>query len=76
MKLKDYKGNLVGVKIKIPKKYQIEYTGILPEMYILSNWNKGLWLRQKMSDTRMYPLCLDKVSECLEWTIVKEKVCF
>ena len=75
MKLKDYKGNLVGVKIKITKKYQIEYTGILPEMYILSNWNKGLWLRQKMSDTRMYPLCLDKVSECLEWTIVKEKVC-
>ena len=73
MKLKDFKGNLVGVKIKIPKKYQSD--NILPEMYILSNWNKGLWLRQKISDTRMYPLCLDKVSECLEWTVVKEKVC-
>ena len=73
MKIKDLPKNatLLGVKVKIPKKYEDDYSDIKGNMYIYSNWQKGVWLKKKMSDGRIYPLTFDKsLKELLEFTIV------
>ena len=69
MKLKDYKGNLTGVKVKTPK-------GVVG--YWKSQWGSfegkaGVWLSDGSSD-RVYPQFLDSLKDALEWEIVDEKV--
>ena len=70
MKVKDLKQeNLVGIKIKIPKKFQDDYVGIVTEMYIYSWWNQGIWLKKNMKQERIYPLTMDP-KEVLEFTVI------
>ena len=73
MKIKDFPKNkeLLGVRIKIPKKYSDSYIGIKDKMYIFSSWQKGVWLKKKMSENRIYPLQLDKLTDLLEFEVVK-----
>ena len=71
MKIKQLKDiNLVGIKIKIPKKYQDSYSGITKEMYLCSWWNKGVWLKKNMDEERIYPLTFKTDNkELLEFTV-------
>ena len=61
MKIKDiHKDTLLqGTKVKIPKKFQDSYIGISKEMYLYSFWNKGIWLKKSMKDTKIFPLCIN-----------------
>lgn len=71
MKVKDLKiDNLVGIKVRIPKKYEDSYVGIKGDLYLFSYWNAGLWLKKKMSDSQILPLCIDP-RELLNFTVVK-----
>ena len=71
MKLKEIKSdNLVGVKIKIPKKYEDSYQNITGTMYLFSWWQAGVWLKKSMDETRIYPLCIDP-KLVLNFTVVK-----
>ncbi len=73
MKVKAYKGdNLVGVKIKIPKKYEDEYMGIKGTMILQGVWSAGVWLKKDkdLNSTKIYPLCIDP-KEVLNFTVVK-----
>jgi len=72
MKVKDMgEFQLLGTKIKIPKKYQDSYVGIQKEMYLYSLWGQGLWLKKSMEDTQVFPLSIDP-KEVLNFTIVKK----
>ena len=67
--IKNLKGELLGLKIKIPKKYQD--IGIKKEMYLYSYWNKGVWLKTDMKNDRIYPLTFETdCKELLEFEIV------
>ena len=72
MKVKELKGDLVGVKIKIPKKYQDRYMKIKKEMYLFSWWGKGVWLKNSMKENQVYPLVFNTNNkELLEFTVIK-----
>jgi len=69
--VKDQKGELLGLKVKIPKKYIDNYIGIKKEMYLYSWWDKGVWLKNNMKEQRIYPLTFDTdKSELLEFEII------
>lgn len=71
MKVKDLKDQQIyGLKIRIPKKYEDKYAGIKGDMHIVSVWNKGIWLKTKMEDTRIRPLCIDP-KLVLNFTVAK-----
>jgi hypothetical protein len=63
MKIKDLPKDkqLQGIKIKIPKDKILE--GMKKEMYIYSGWNKGLWLKKKMTDSQIYPFFFDSFKD-------------
>jgi len=70
IKVKDLKNeDLVGVKVRIPKKFENTYMGITGSMYIYSYWNAGIWFKKSMGDTRIYPLCVPP-QELLNFTVV------
>jgi hypothetical protein len=71
MKVKDLKSeNLVGIKIRIPKKFEDNYQKIKGDMYLFSWWQAGVWLKKNMSDTRMYPLSINP-KEILNFEIIE-----
>lgn len=73
MKVKDLKDvELVGIKVKIPKKYEDLYQQIKGEMYVVSYWQQGVWFKKSMKESRIYPLCMEP-KELLNFTVVKEK---
>ena len=75
-KIKDLANDvsLLGIKVKIPKKYLDGYMGIKKEMRIFSQWNKGVWLKNDMNEGHMYPLTFDTdLKELLDFEIVPEK---
>jgi hypothetical protein len=74
MKVKDLPSThcLVGVRVKIPKKYEDKYSEIFGSMFIYSYWNKGIWFKKSMEYERIYPLSIDP-KEVLEWTIASQK---
>jgi len=64
MKLKDLKNKpLSGVKVKTPK-------GVIG--YWKSQWEKGVWLTQKPTSTKVYPQFVDDLRDCLEWEVTEE----
>lgn len=62
MKLKDYKGDLGGVKVKTPK-------GVIG--YWKSQWQKGVWLSDGLS-SRIYPQFVNSLQDCLEWDVAED----
>ncbi|MEK6879105.1 MAG: hypothetical protein AABY22_05825 [Nanoarchaeota archaeon] len=70
MKVKDIKTDLVGVKIRIPKKFEDTYQGIKGDMFLYSIWNAGVWLKKSMKEDRIYPFCIEP-RKVLEFTVVK-----
>jgi hypothetical protein len=73
MKVRDLKDvDLVGIKVKIPKKFEDTYQQIKGEMYICSYWQAGVWFKKSMKSDRIYPLSMNP-AELLNFTVVKEK---
>lgn len=63
MKLKAFKGNLNGIKIKTPK-------GVIG--FWKSHWNAGVWLTETETSTRIYPQFINDLQDVLEWEITEE----
>ena len=63
--LKDVKthSSLSGVKVKTPK-------GVIG--YWKSQWAKGVWITEKIGDSRQYPQFVDELRDCLDWEITEE----
>jgi hypothetical protein len=64
MKVKDYKGNMGGVRIKTTNGV----VGIWK-----SQWGKGVWLEDGKT-TRIYPQFVNSLSDTLEWDITEEDI--
>jgi len=74
MKIKDLpKGtNLEGLKVKVPKNHP---ECPFKEGYWRSQWGytdgkAGVWLNKELEDSRIYPVFLDNLEECLEWEVI------
>ena len=75
MKIKDLPEdkNLKGVKIKIPKGHD---ECPFKEGYWHSQWGyedgkAGVWVKKDPTESRIYPVFLDKLKEVLEWEIAE-----
>ena len=74
MKIKDIKGSLDSIKIKIPDNIFKDnlYGGPKKqEVYLTSFWNKGLWVKEDLESTKIFPICIDNVQETLEWEVIE-----
>ena len=65
---------LVGLKIKIPKDKRT-LTDYSDKMYIYSGWNKGLWLKKKMEDQRIFPYFFESFDDIKDLEIINEDNC-
>jgi hypothetical protein len=66
MKIKDLPKDtdLRGVKFYDPKT---KITG-----FWFSQWVKGIWWKLDMKSTQVFPLCLDDLTEALEFDVIEE----
>jgi hypothetical protein len=72
MKIKQLKNqDLVGIKVKIPKKFQDDYQGIKGQMFIFSWWAQGVWFKKSLTASRIYPLSMNP-KELLNFEVVNE----
>ena len=70
MKVKELKGDIKGIKVKIPKQFEDNYQNIKGNMYLESVWQAGVWLKKSLKEERIYPLCIDP-RKVLEFIVVK-----
>lgn len=73
MKVKDYDCQLSKLKVKIPDKYKHDCILIglkTQEVYIISQWFKGIWVKPDLKSERMYPL---QIPPCtiLDWDVIE-----
>jgi len=63
-KIKDFPGNesLRGVRFRYPGDGQVYYW--------YSQWEKGVWGKKDMADTKICPLFCDDLREALEWEVI------
>jgi hypothetical protein len=64
--------NLINIKVRIPEKFKQErvLSGLkTDEVYLVSNWFNGIWVKADLNSSRIYPLCIPPNS-VLEWEIV------
>jgi hypothetical protein len=47
------------------------YPGDGKKYYWSSQWQKGVWGKLKMEDSRVWPLFCEYLKETLEWRVVK-----
>ncbi len=66
MKIKDLdpQTNLGGIKVKTTG-------GVVG--YWKSQWQKGVWLTDAPGATKLNPVFVDDIKECLEWEVLTEK---
>ena len=74
MKVKDLPKDrpINGVKVKIPHtfRHHLAMAGLMKdEVYIRSTWERGVWVKEDLASSRMFPLCIDP-KEVLEWKCV------
>lgn len=65
MKIKDLppNTNLGGLKVKTTN-------GTVG--YWKSQWDKGVWLTETLSASRIYPIFVESLEECREWEVLKD----
>lgn len=70
MKIKDLPSNesLEGVKFKHPKTGEM---CIWRSQWGYPNGKAGVWYKTDENSTQIYPLCLDKLEEALEFDVVE-----
>lgn len=71
-----YKGQVINTIAELPKdfggfdkikvKSPCGTTG-----WWVSQWQKGVWLRKEKGDTRVHPVFVEDLKECLNWKIVE-----
>lgn len=64
--------NLVNIKVKIPERFKKEclLSGLSTnEVYLVSSWFRGIWVKQEINSSRIYPLCISP-DLVLEWEVV------
>ncbi len=73
MKLKELpkETNLRGVRFKVPKGH---FECPLKYAYWWSQWGysdgkAGVWCKESLNDTKVYPIFLDKLSDAQDWEI-------
>jgi len=60
MKLKEITGSFVDTKFDLkPLKPYVSEGIFFDEGYIVSTWNKGLWIKSELNTTKIHPYCLD-----------------
>lgn len=67
--------NLHGKLIKIPLTGEANPNN-LKHGYWESQWGypdgkAGIWFKKSMNDTRLYPVFLDKLKDCLDWDVIQ-----
>ncbi len=80
MTLAEYAKNDTGVLseilLHIPARTYREFckgTGLQTrEVYVVSNWFNGIWVKTSKKATRVFPLQITP-SEILEWEVVKKR---
>jgi len=65
MKIKDLKGSLSGIKFLHPKTGEV---CIWKSQWSYPEGKAGVWYKKDAS-TQIYPLCLDKLTEALEFEV-------
>jgi hypothetical protein len=73
MKIKDLPSdrNLRGIKVKIPLGHpecSLE-VGYWWSQWGYENGKAGVWVKESPTESRIYPVFLDKLEEALEWEI-------
>lgn len=59
------KGTMMGtVKVKTPGPEGI--TG-----WWVSQWDKGVWIRKEKGETRIHPVFVENLKECMDWEVVE-----
>ena len=73
MLLKELKtDNISNIKVRIPAKFRQEcvLAGLTTdEVYLVSSWFNGVWVKTSLNSSRIYPLNINP-SSVLEWEIV------
>ena len=71
MKIKDLdpKSNLGGIKVKTSEGI----VGYWKSQWAYPDGKAGVWLSDGESN-KIYPQCLDNLTECLEWDIVDDTI--
>lgn len=41
------------------------------EGWWVSQWDKGVWLRKEKGETRIHPIFVNDLRECLTWEVVE-----
>jgi hypothetical protein len=58
-----------------PKKSLSDVRFVYPcdgkKYYWISQWEKGVLGKKKLTDVRIYPLFVKNLKECLKWKVVK-----
>lgn len=53
--------SLGGVRFRYPKDGQLYYWA--------SQWGKGVWGKKDLGDSRLFPLFVEDLRECLNWEV-------
>lgn len=73
MKIKDLPEDidLYGIKVRVPSEIECEiHEGYWKSQWGYSDGKAGVWLQKEIRDSRIYPVCIDNLLQCLEWEII------
>lgn len=73
--LEDQNRSTSDIKVRIPDANKsIAMTAGLKtmEVYVISQWMSGIWVKADMRSDRMYPLPGIRIEEILDWEVVEE----
>jgi len=72
MKVKDLPPNmpLKFVKLRLPDEFKGVAGLNTQEVYLVSSWSNGIWVKTDRDETRMCPITGLNMSEILEWETV------
>lgn len=76
MKLKELAKDtsLDTIKVRIPDKHKHQAVSVgldVMEVYIISTWFMGVWVKSDTDSERMYPLTDIFDNEILDWEVVE-----
>ena len=73
MKIKDLpkNTNMGSIKVRVPANIDCE----VREGFWHSQWGypegkAGVWLKSDINSSRIYPVCIDSLEQCLEWDVL------
>lgn len=76
MKLKDFNGETKDILVEIPDdvfKKNLYAGPKTNKVYIVSWWGAGLWVKDDLTSTRIYPITDIEPEDALEWNAFKKE---